>query len=85
MKNFIYEIIDLSVLIIILGIGVYTFVMLRSNQAAQLVIGVVIAIAYAVWGIMHHRRLGNLHRKVMVEYVLISAIAVTMLLIVLGN
>jgi hypothetical protein len=85
MKNYIYEIIDLLVLTIILGIGIYTFITLRNNQAAQLTTGIVIALSYAVWGIMHHRRLGNLHRKVMVEYVLVSAIAVTILLIVLGN
>lgn len=72
------------VLIIILASGIGMFLLAKGNNALQLMIGVVTSVAYIAWGIIHHVMQGDLHRKVVIEYVFIGAIAVTLLFIVLG-
>jgi membrane protease YdiL (CAAX protease family) len=79
------QFINIIILIIILGTGLTAFFKLQGNQGAQLAVGIVISAAYAVWGLLHHWIVGDLHRKVVIEYVLISAIAVSMLLIIFSN
>lgn len=81
MKKEILEIINITILIIILLIGVFTIISLQGNRTIQIYIGCAIAIMYTIWGITHHWIVGNLHRKVMIEYVLIGAIAIAMILI----
>lgn len=72
------------VLLLILSAGVGMFFSARGNTALQLVIGVVTSVAYIAWGIIHHVMQGDLHRKVVIEYVFIGGIAITLLIIVLG-
>ncbi len=72
------------VLLIILALGTLAFFYENGNHAAQLSIGIVTSIAYAVWGIVHHAIQGDLHRKLVVEYILIGAIAIVMFFIVLS-
>ena len=84
MRHAIDRIVNFTVLGIILGTGMFAYFALRGNQFAQLLTGIIIAVAYAVWGLIHHAIIGDIHRKIVVEYVLISAIAVTVLLVILG-
>lgn len=72
------------VLLLILAGGVATFLMAQGNTGLQLLIGILISVAYVAWGIIHHVMQGDLHRKVVIEYVFIGGIAVTLLFIVLG-
>ncbi len=72
------------VLIIILLSGIGMFLFAKGNNALQLMIGIVTSIAYIAWGIIHHCLQGDLHRKVVIEYVFIGGIAITLLFIVLG-
>lgn len=72
------------VLVIILVSGVGMFMMAKDNNFLQLLIGVVTSMAYIAWGIIHHYLQGDIHRKVVIEYVFIGGIAITLLLIVLG-
>lgn len=72
------------VLILILTSGVGMFIATRGNTVLQLLIGVVTSIAYVAWGMIHHAMQGDLHRKVVIEYVIIGGIAITLLFIVLG-
>lgn len=84
MKPYIH-VINLLILVLILAIGSFTFLSLRENKAAQLTVGIITAIAYAAWGILHHAVSGDLHKKVVVEYMLMSGIAIVLLLIVLNG
>jgi hypothetical protein len=70
-------------LAVILGGGIWSFITLQGNQGAQLAIGTVMAVAYAIWGMMYHSMKKDLHRKIVIEYVLVSAIAILVLMIVL--
>ncbi len=72
------------VLVIIIASGIGMFLLAKGNNALQLMIGVVTSVAYIAWGIIHHCLQGDLHRKVVIEYVFIGGIAITLLFIVLG-
>jgi hypothetical protein len=85
MKDTLDQAVNLFILIIILGLGLLSFLLLSGNQAAQLMVGIVIAVAYSVWGLLHHWIIADLHQKVVIEYVLVGALAVTMLLMLLNT
>lgn len=64
---------------ILLG-GFVTFLYATGDTMLQIITGTVTAAAYVAWGIIHHAMEGDLHRNIVVEYVLIGAIAVVILL-----
>lgn len=68
------------VLLIILTLGMYMFYILRGNTPAQMIVGLCTAIGYVLWGIIHHMMVGNLHRKIVIEYILVGAIALVLML-----
>lgn len=73
----------LLILTIILALGGVAFFSIRSNQGLQLVIGTLTVMAYVAWGMIHHYLRGDLHPRVVIEYILIGAVALLLLLIVL--
>ena len=72
------------VLAAILIIGIFTFIYVRPNTTLQLYIGIITAVAYVLWGFIHHAIRKDLHQKIMVEYLLIGAIAIVLLVTMLG-
>lgn len=72
------------VLIAILGAGVFTFIRVAPNTTLQLFVGIVTAVAYVLWGLVHHAIKKDLHQRVVVEYLLIGAIAIVLLVTMLG-
>ncbi len=77
-----FKFIHLIVLIIILFSGIATFISLAPNRQLQFIVGIATSVAYVLWGILHHSISGDLHKKIVVEYILISSIAVLLLCIV---
>lgn len=65
-------------LVILLG-GVSAFFSVSGDTTMQLAIGILTAISYAFWGIIHHLLQHDLHRRIVVEYFLISSIAIILL------
>lgn len=76
--------INLAVLLGILGLGTSAFLYARSDSSLQLAVGIVTAVAYVLWGLLHHSVKGDLYPKVVVEYVLIGVIAILLLSTVVG-
>jgi hypothetical protein len=74
----------LLILIAILAVGVFAFMYVAPNTTIQLVIGIVTAVAYVLWGLIHHAINRDLHQKIVVEYLLIGAIAIVLLVTMLG-
>lgn len=68
------------VLLLILGCGILMFYYTSGNQMLQLASGIVTAVLYVVWGIAYHSHSGDLHKKIVIEYLLIGAIAIMLLL-----
>ncbi|MBI5619692.1 hypothetical protein HY950_01905 [Candidatus Gottesmanbacteria bacterium] len=66
----------LLILIIILVLGTATFFMVGGNPTAQLATGIMVSVAYMIWGVLHHAIDGDLHLKIVIEYVLVGTIAI---------
>lgn len=79
-----YQIIDYIVLFMILAGGVWTFMYVRPNVTLQLLTGIVTSVMYVLWGIVHHAIQKDLHHKIVIEYMLIGAIAIVLLVTILG-
>lgn len=77
------KIIHYIVLACILVGGVGAFMYAAPNVSLQFNVAVITSVAYVVWGIIHHAMQKDLHQKVVVEYILIGAIAVVLLATVL--
>lgn len=75
-----YPWIQTIVLLLILGAGLATFIYTSGDKTLQLATGVVTSVAYVLWGVIHHALLGDLHRKIVIEYVLIGSIAIVLLM-----
>ncbi len=71
------------VLVGILGGGLGVFYYVRPDTSLQFVVGVMTSIAYVFWGIIHHALKKDLHTRIMVEYVLMGAIAIVLLATIL--
>ena len=67
------------ILLAILGGGLAGMYLTSGNRKMQLVVGVVTTAAYIMWGITHHGTTHDLHHKVVIEYMLIGAIALVLL------
>jgi len=78
------SVIHFLVLIAILAVGVCTFIYVRPNTTIQLFVGIITAVAYVFWGFIHHAIKKDLHQKIVVEYLLIGAIAIVLLVTMLG-
>ena len=78
------HVVHFLILCAILGLGVVSFLPAKGNAGLQFFIGVVTAFAYVIWGLLHHAAIGDLHKKIVVEYVLIAAIAVLLLEVAIG-
>lgn len=68
------------VLAIILVIGVGMFYMTRGSPALQVAVAIITSLAYVAWGIIHHAIQGDLHAKVVIEYMLIGGIAIVLVM-----
>lgn len=73
------NVIHTFVLLCILAAGLWSFWYAGGNVMLQLIIGGVTTIAYVLWGIVHHVMNGDLHKKVVIEYVLVGLIALVLL------
>ena len=71
------------VLTLILIGGIASFTMLTGDVVAQQRIGIATSVAYVFWGILHHAIHGDLHAKVVIEYILVGAVAMLILINVL--
>lgn len=67
------------VLLLILSGAVAAFYYASPNVTFQFLIGLFASLAYIIWGAVYHFLKKDLHMRVMVEYVLISAIAMVLL------
>lgn len=76
-RSFLY---DYAILFLILGLGLWAFLFLGFDQFLKTLVIFATSAAYVCWGILHHWLAGDLHIKVIIEYVLIACLATTILL-----
>ena len=68
----------LVLLSILIG-GIATFLYVDPHSSLRLIVGIVTTVAYVAWGLIHHALEKDLHQRVVVEYMLIGAIALVLL------
>lgn len=78
------SVVHFLVLLAILAAGVFTFIRVAPNTTVQLFVGIVTACSYVIWGLIHHAVKKDLHQRIVVEYLLIGAIAIVLLVTMLG-
>ena len=71
------------VLILGLGAGLTAFFHFAGQFHVRLVIAVCLGVFYFVWGVFYHAAEQNLHPKVILEYSLLSLLAVFILIALL--
>jgi hypothetical protein len=67
-------------LIAILIFAIYLIVLSSPNRQLQMSIFVIITIIYVFWGILHHLLNHNLSLKIVIEYTLIGALGMSIIL-----
>lgn len=67
------------ILVLILAFSLSLFMYFSYSRVMQFFIGMVSAIAYVLWGFIHHKLDGDLHFKNMVEYIFIAVFSVVIL------
>jgi len=67
------------VLFVMLTMGILALWYARGQNLVQTGIGITMSLAYVAWGLIHHKLKGDLHRNVVVEYVLVGLIAIILL------
>jgi hypothetical protein len=79
MKKRLVSAVNFIVLAIILASTVFLFWVSRDNKSMQIFVGLLLSILYVMWGIIHHAMAGDLHPKIVVEYLLVGCIAMTLI------
>lgn len=67
------------ILLFILLFGILSFWYLRTNQQAQMVSVFLTAVFYVLWGIIHHYIEGDLHIRIIMEYLAIAILGFVIL------
>jgi hypothetical protein len=78
-----FHIFHYFVLLVIFTLGLGAFYYVSPDTSLQFIIGIVMAISYVAWGLIHHTLQKDLHQKIVVEYILIGLIAVILLATIL--
>jgi len=69
----------------ILALAVFFFIYFSYNRQAQAGIVLATAAAYVIWGVVHHWLKKDFHLRVLVEYLVVAALAVVLLLSLLAR
>jgi len=58
--------------------GILAFVLFSYDRAFQMIVAVSIAVAYVIWGLVHHLIHKDLYFSVVLEYLAIAALGLVM-------
>ncbi len=70
-----YKVKDYLALFSILAVGFSLFLLFDYYRAAQQLVVVGTAVAYVIWGMIHHALHRDLHFRVVLEYCLVALLA----------
>jgi hypothetical protein len=69
----------------ILGIGFSLLAFFNFNKEAQAYVIVITSVAYAFWGVIHHKLVHYLTGEIVAEYILVAALGSLVLLSLVGT
>lgn len=64
------------VLLIFLLLGTVAFVYFNFLRTAQMIVLLLTGVVYVIWGIVHHSLEGELHQKIVLEYLSTAALGI---------
>lgn len=70
-------------LIAIFALGIFLMSLAMPNKQLQMLIFVIMAIFYVIWGVLHHFINHELSNKIVVEYILIATLGVAVMFFLL--
>jgi len=73
-----FHLLHYIILVVILSLAVVLFFISSGNASVQFNIAIITSFVYFIWGIIHHWLEGDLHPKIVVEYLLIALLAIFM-------
>ena len=79
------HILHYAILITILVIGFGSIVIFSSNKQIQLVLSIITAVLYALWGVVHHYMEDDMNIKIIMEYFIIAFLSVVILFTIIGR
>lgn len=79
LKDIKENLVQYLVLLFILVFGAAAFVYLRNNPQGQLISVFLTALFYVLWGIIHHYQEGDLHIRVVMEYLAMAILGFVIL------
>lgn len=71
------------VLVIMLSVASTAILYYQSDRMVEVYLTVAMSVAYVLWGIAHHLKIGDLHRKIVAEYLLMATLGSLILLSVI--
>lgn len=70
-------------LIVILALGAFLIYSVSPNKQLQMLIFIVMAFFYVIWGVLHHFINHEITGKIVVEYILIATLGVAIMFFLL--
>ena len=71
---------DYFILAIGLSLGFAGYLFLAQNPALQVGVVITTGLFYILWGSLHHAREKDFHLSILLEYILVAALAMTLLI-----
>ena len=68
-----------AILVIMLLTALWVFAIVSYSKQLQFATGVVTALLYVAWGVVHHKMDGDLYFKNVIEYVFIALLSIVIL------
>lgn len=75
MKNNYENFTHFLILVAILSFGLLFYFLNIGNPKGQFIVGTLLSLSYFLWGVVSHYHKGDLHLKIVVEYLLIALLA----------
>lgn len=70
---------DFSILGLILTSGLVGYITFSHQPTFQIMTIGICSVAYVLWGVWHHQRLGNLIMPIIIEYILVGVLALALI------
>ena len=68
--------ISLGILFVVLALGVFLFYLAVGNPQRQFNLVLLFSTLYFLWGVIYHGMKGDIHPRIVIEYLLIALFAV---------
>lgn len=73
------QLFEYLILVLILSLGLISFISSAGDKRLQFKVGVITACLYIIWGVLHHNLEKTLYLKIVIEYIAVAILAMVIL------